>query len=84
MQPADAGDAGRDRRVVVRPSDNSLAVGQDDIVQIVNSRMAVYTKKGKKYDTTGKALYCPVITNTIFVGFGGQCEHPHLQGDGAG
>ena len=57
------------------PSDNSLAVGPDDIVQIVNSRMAVYTKKGEKYDTTGKVLYGPVITNTIFAGFGGQCEH---------
>ena len=57
------------------PSDNSLAVGPDDIVQIVNSRMAVYTKKGAKYDTTGKVLYGPVVTNTIFAGFGGQCEH---------
>ena len=28
------------------PSNNSLAVGPDHIVQIVNSRMAVYTKKG--------------------------------------
>jgi len=56
------------------PSDNSLAVGPDHIVQIVNSRMAVYTKKGRRYDTTGKVLYGPVITNTIFAGFGGQCE----------
>jgi hypothetical protein len=56
------------------PSDNSLAVGPDHIVQIVNSRMAVYTKKGSRYDTTGKVLYGPVITNTIFAGFGGQCE----------
>src|SRR5437764_15422414 len=29
------------------PSDNSLAVGPNHIVQIVNSRMAIYTKKGK-------------------------------------
>src|SRR5262249_10299350 len=28
------------------PSDNSLAVGPDHIVQIVNSKMAVFTKKG--------------------------------------
>src|SRR3972149_4093575 len=28
------------------PSDNSIAVGPDHIVQTVNSRMAVYTKKG--------------------------------------
>jgi hypothetical protein len=34
------------------PSDNSLAIGPDHIVQIVNSRMAIYTKKGKKFDTT--------------------------------
>ncbi len=56
------------------PSDNSLAVGPDHIVQIVNSRLAVYSKKGEKYDSTGKVLYGPVVTNTIFKGFGGQCE----------
>ena len=28
------------------PSDNSLAVGPNHIVQIVNSRMAIFTKKG--------------------------------------
>ncbi len=57
------------------PSDNTLAIGPDHIVQIVNSRMAVYTKKGARFDTTGKILYGPVVTNTIFAGFGGQCEH---------
>lgn len=57
------------------PSDDSLAVGPNNIVQIVNSRMAIYTKKGDQYDTTGKVLYGPVVTNTIFAGFGGQCEH---------
>lgn len=62
------------------PSDNSLAVGPDNIVQIVNSRMAVYTKKGNKFDTTGKVLFGPVITNTLFAGFGGQCEH-RVSGD---
>ncbi len=50
------------------PSDNSLAVGPDHIVQIVNSRMAVYSKQGKKYDTTGKVLYGPVNTNNVFRG----------------
>jgi hypothetical protein len=49
------------------PSDNSLAAGPNAIVQIINSRMAVYTK-------TGKVLLGPVITNTLFAGFGGQCE----------
>ncbi len=56
------------------PSDNSLAVGPNHIVQIVNSRLAVYTKKGAQYDTTGKVLYGPVPTNDIFAGFGGPCE----------
>lgn len=56
------------------PSDNTLAVGPNHIVQIVNSRMAVFTKKGKEYDATGKVLYGPVRTNAIFDGFGGQCE----------
>ena len=57
------------------PSDNSLAVGPNHIVQIVNSRTAIYTKKGKKFDTTGKVLYGPVITNNVFKGFGGTCEN---------
>jgi hypothetical protein len=56
------------------PSDNSLAVGPDHIMQTVNTRMAVFTKKGKRFDTTGKALYGPVPNNTVFKGFGGVCE----------
>src|ERR1051326_4115777 len=56
------------------PSDNTLAVGPDHIVQIVNSRMAIFTKKGRRYDTTGKVLYGPVPTNNLFRGFGGPCE----------
>ena len=56
------------------PSDNTLAVGRDHIVQAVNSRMAIFTKKGKKFDTTGKALYGSVSTNNVFKGFGGTCE----------
>lgn len=56
------------------PSDNTLAVGPDHIVQIVNTRMAIFTKKGKKYDETGRALYGPVVTNNVFRGFGGACE----------
>lgn len=62
------------------PSDNSLAVGPDHIVQIVNSRMAIFTKKGKKYNETGRVLYGPVATNTLFKGQGGQCE-ARLSGD---
>ena len=52
------------------PSDNSLAVGPDHIVQTVNSRMAVFTKKGSRFNTTGKVLYGPVPTNNVFRGFG--------------
>jgi len=56
------------------PSDNSLAVGPDHIVQIVNSRFAVFTKKGSRYESSGKVLYGPVPTNAIFAGMGGVCE----------
>ncbi|HKW33785.1 MAG TPA: hypothetical protein VJN92_12325 [Candidatus Acidoferrum sp.] len=56
------------------PSDNSLAVGPDHIVQIVNSRTAVYSKKGKKYDKSGTVLYGPVATKSVWTGFGGVCE----------
>ncbi len=59
---------------VRNPSDNSLAVGPDHIVQTVNSRMAIFTKKGRKFDATGKVLYGPVPTNNVFKGFGGTCE----------
>src|SRR5215467_12867686 len=52
------------------PSDNSLAVGPDHIVQIVNTRMAVFTKKGARFDTTGRVLYGPVSTGNVFKDFG--------------
>lgn len=56
------------------PSDNSLGVGPNEIVQIVNSRMAIFTKKGQRYPETGKPLLGPVVTNALFAGFGGPCE----------
>jgi len=56
------------------PSDNSLAVGPDHIVQTVNSRMAIFTKTGRRYKETGRVLYGPVNTNNVFRGFGGTCE----------
>jgi hypothetical protein len=56
------------------PSDNTLAVGPNHIVQIVNSQTAIFTKKGKKFDTTGRVVYGPVPTANFFKGFGGQCE----------
>jgi hypothetical protein len=62
------------------PSDNSLAVGPDHIVQTVNTRMAIFTKKGKKYDTTGKVLYGPVTTGNVFKDFG---DFGHLNGGDA-
>lgn len=56
------------------PSDNSLAVGLNHIVQIVNSRMAIFTKKGKMFDSSGRVLYGPGETRNVFKGFGGPCE----------
>ncbi len=56
------------------PSDNSLAVGPDHIVQTVNSRLAIFTKKGRRFDTTGTVLYGAVPSNTVFKDFGGTCE----------
>ncbi len=60
---------------VRNPSDNSLAVGPDHIVQTVNGAgMAVFTRKGRKFEATGKVLYGPVRANNVFKGFGGNCE----------
>lgn len=49
------------------PSDNSLAVGPNHVMQTVNTRMAIFDKQGK-------VLYGPVPNNTVFKGFGGACE----------
>lgn len=56
------------------PSDNTLAVGPDHIVQIVNTRMAIFTKKGSRFNVTGKVLLGPVETRTVFKGFGDAGE----------
>ena len=56
------------------PSDNSVAVGPDHIVQIVNTRVAIFTKQGRRFDKTGTPLYGPVPTNAFFAGLGGPCE----------
>jgi hypothetical protein len=48
------------------PSDNSLAVGPNHIVQTVNSRFAIF-------DKIGHPTYGPVNTNTVFAGLGGPC-----------
>ncbi|MGH9415226.1 MAG: hypothetical protein ACRD01_01225, partial [Terriglobales bacterium] len=53
--------------------DLSLAAGPDQIVQIINSELVVYSKKGRKYPATGKVLYGAVPTDTVWSGFGGRC-----------
>jgi hypothetical protein len=57
------------------PSDNSLAIGPNHIVQVVNgSGIAIFSKKGEMFDTTGKVLYGAVPSKSVFKGFGGACE----------
>ncbi|HSL70680.1 MAG TPA: hypothetical protein VK864_10595, partial [Longimicrobiales bacterium] len=56
------------------PSDNSIAVGPNHVVETVNSRMAVYTKKGALFDKSGTVMFGPMPTNVLFSGFGGECE----------
>ena len=56
------------------PSDNSLAVGPDHIIQTVNTRTAIFSKQGDRYPTTGEILYGPVENSNFFRGFGGPCE----------
>ena len=60
------GDASKDIAPLRNPSDNSLGVGPERIVQVVNSRFAIFNK-------TGRALYGPVSTRAIFAGFPGEC-----------
>jgi uncharacterized repeat protein (TIGR01451 family) len=56
------------------PSDNSIAVGPNHIVEMVNTKMAVYTKRGAMFGTTGTVLYGAANNNTIFSGAGGRCQ----------
>ena len=56
------------------PSDNSLAVGANHIMQIVNSRIAIYSKRSRKYGKSGTVLYGAVATKSVWTGFGGACE----------
>jgi hypothetical protein len=55
------------------PSDNSVAAGPDHIFQIVNSQFAIFSKKGSRFEATGKVLFGPVATNALFTGFGDVC-----------
>ena len=56
-------------------SDNSLAVGPDHIIQTVNTRTAIFTKKGKKFARTGDVLVGAIPNNTVFAGFTGTCQN---------
>jgi hypothetical protein len=49
------------------PPDPNSAVGPTQIVEVVNSALAVFSK-------AGSVLYGPVQTNTIWSGFGGGCQ----------
>lgn len=50
-----------------RPPDPSGAAGPNQYVEVVNVKLAVYSK-------TGTALLGPEATNTLWAGFGGGCE----------
>lgn len=49
------------------PPDTNGDVGPNHYVQTVNSSFAIYSKTGTK-------LYGPAAINTIWTGFGGQCQ----------
>jgi len=56
------------------PPDTVGDVGPAHYVQVVNSGLAIF-------DKTGKPLYGPVATHTLWSGFGGACEQNN-DGDG--
>ena len=49
------------------PPDTDAAVSPTQVVETVNSGFAVF-------DKTGGVLYGPVLTNTLWSGFGGSCQ----------
>jgi hypothetical protein len=49
------------------PPDPNAAVGATQVVEIVNTGFAVFSK-------TGSTVYGPANTNTLFSGFGGACQ----------
>ena len=49
------------------PPDTDAAVSPTQIVETVNSGLAVFNK-------SGGVLYGPVLTNTLWSGFGGSCQ----------
>jgi len=66
-----AGGRGSGRRGGI---DISLAAGPDHIFEILDGNFAIFTKKGKRFDSTGKLLYGPIPNNTVFAGFGNRCH----------
>jgi hypothetical protein len=56
------------------PPDTNAAVGSTQVVEIVNTAFAVFSK-------TGTVLYGPAATNTLWAGFGGSCQTTN-DGDG--
>jgi hypothetical protein len=56
------------------PPDNDVAAGPSQVVELVNSELAVYSK-------TGSVLLSPRATNTLWSGFGGGCQ-TNNDGDG--
>ena len=50
------------------PSDANGAVGPNDYVQVVNTRLEIFAK-------TGTTLLGPLTTNTLWSGFGGECQN---------
>src|SRR5207253_8735790 len=68
---ADAGSGGGGARGGIAIS---LAVGKNHTFEILGGNLAVFTKKGKRYNTSGKLLYGAVPNNTVFAGFGVRCS----------
>jgi hypothetical protein len=54
--------------VTAVPPDTNGAVGDTQYVQWVNSSFAVFSK------STGAVIYGPALGNTLWQGFGGQCQ----------
>ncbi|GAC1658927.1 MAG: hypothetical protein NVS9B1_20000 [Candidatus Dormibacteraceae bacterium] len=49
------------------PPDTNLAVGPNHVVEIVNTSFAIFNK-------SGAAVYGPAAINTLWSGFGGNCQ----------
>lgn len=58
----------------IYPPDPNLAVGENYVVELVNSGFSVY-------DKSGNLVLGPVDTNTLWLDFGGPCENDN-NGDG--